>query len=190
MSRFSDRVDLDSLRPINVGLSSASESTMISLLGRPTGNVTAVCDDSKASQAVKRLLVTDDVGPFRVTGIKPAVSSLRAVFREAQQNVPALAPALESAGMLCVRLRKPTGGQPSTKLSNHSWGTAIDLTIDGETDTKPDGRVPLGIAVLIPIFNRFGWFAGAGFAHAEDDTHFEVAEETMHAWAAAGLLVG
>jgi hypothetical protein len=35
MSKFSDMVPLSSMTPFNAGLSSATQETMISLLGRP-----------------------------------------------------------------------------------------------------------------------------------------------------------
>jgi hypothetical protein len=47
--------------------------------------------------------------------------------------------------------------------------------------------VQRGIAALIPFFNDEGWFSGVGFSSSEDDTHFEVAEETIQAWAVEGL---
>ena len=188
MSRFGQLVDLDTITPINVGLTSASEETMISLLGRPRDVNSTECNNAKASDTVKRLSVLQSVGPFRVTGIKPAVDSLREVFAEAKQQEAKLWDALGSEGMLCVRLRKPTSGKPSTKLSNHSWGTALDIKVDGVADGKRDRKVQLGIAILIPIFNQHGWFAGAGFTTAEDDMHFEVATETLNTWARTGLL--
>jgi len=117
MSRFGQLVDLDTITPINVGLTSASEETMISLLGRPRDVNSTECNNAKASDTVKRLSVLQSVGPFRVTGIKPAVDSLREVFAEAKQQEAKLWDALGSEGMLCVRFRKPTSGKPSTKLS-------------------------------------------------------------------------
>lgn len=188
MSRFGELVDLDAITPINVGLTSASEETMISLLGRPHDVDSTKCNNAKASDTVNRLTVLEDVGPFRVTGIKPAVDSLRTVFAEAKVKEPDLWAALGSEGMLCVRLRKPTSGKPSTKLSNHSWGTALDIKVDDVADGTRDRKIQRGIAILIPIFNRQGWFAGAGFATAEDDMHFEVATETLHIWARNGQL--
>ncbi len=188
MSKFGELVDLDTITPINVGLTSASEETMISLLGRPRDVTSTKCNNAKVSDTVKRLSVLEHVGPFRVTGIKPAVDSLSDVFAEARLKEANLWDALGSEGMLCVRLRKPTSGKPSTKLSNHSWGTALDIKVDGVADSTRDRKVQRGIAILIPIFNQHGWFAGAGFSTAEDDMHFEVATETLHTWARTGLL--
>jgi hypothetical protein len=188
MSKFGELIDLDDITPINVGLTSPTEETMISLLGRPRDVDSTKCNNAKASDTVKRLQVLETVGPFRVTGIKPAVDSLREIFKDAKLQEPKIWDALGSEGMLCVRFRKPTSGRPSTKLSNHSWGTALDIKVDGVADGKRDRKVQRGIGILIPIFNRHGWFAGAGFTTAEDDMHFEVATETLQTWARIGLL--
>ncbi len=188
MSKWGQTVPKSSLGPINVGLTSANEATMISLLGKPLGvTKNDDCYNDLASDNTRKLLVRKTIGSFKVYGIKPAVDSLVTVFTNVEAYDASLLAALKSAGMLCVRLRRPTSGAPSTHLSNHSWGTAIDISVDGEVVGNGHGKVQLGIATIIPFFNKAGWFAGLGFG-AEDDMHFEVASETMHAWAASGLL--
>jgi hypothetical protein len=188
MSQFSTFVSKGSLGVINLGLHSVSDDTMRSLLGQPKGTLTADrCQNDLASDTVQRLKETRSFGHFSVTGITPALDSLRKIFDAVKQANPELFDAVKG-DMLCVRLRRPTVGPPSTKPSNHAWGTAIDITIDGQdADTTADERVQLGIAKLIPFFNDEGWFSGVGFESSEDDTHFEVADETIQAWAARGL---
>jgi D-alanyl-D-alanine dipeptidase len=44
---------------------------------------------------------------------------------------PAVYAGLGSAGMLCCRLVRGS----TTAISNHSWGTAIDLTLNGVLDS-------------------------------------------------------
>ena len=98
-----------------------------------------------------------------------------------------------SSGMLCVRLIAN-----STKLSNHCWGTAIDISLSGALDgisvgggtNKLDGRTLAGLAAIAPFFTEEGWYWGVGFSTFEDGMHFEVAEETIRAWQAEGLLGG
>jgi len=88
--------------------------------------------------------------------------------------------------MLVVRLMRPTSGIPTAKISNHSWGTAIDFNIDGGVPPGNTGQsIPTGIAKLVPYFNRAGWYSGIAF---HDDMHFEVAEETIKQWSASGQL--
>lgn len=185
MSEWGEPIPASALKPFNIGLHAAREETLIALLGKPLGVPdNKACYNDKATPQTKALLVTENVGPFRVHGIRPAVRSLTRVFASAGAALPAgYLKAIGSAGMLCVRKRRPTSGQPTDKLSSHSWGSAIDISVDGHADTAPDGEVQKGIAVLIPFMNAEGWYSGVAF---KDDTHFEVAEETLHAWAAAG----
>lgn len=117
---------------------------------------------------------TRDLGPFRTTGLRFALDSLEAVLREIQRDHPVLFRALGSAGMLCCRLVRGSQTQPS----NHSWGTAIDLTVRGRLDTRGDGKVFRGLLEAYPYFHRHGWFWGAGF-RIEDAMHFELADETV-----------
>jgi hypothetical protein len=187
MSEFGTLIPRSSLDPINAGLHTVSEATMLSLLGAPKGQLTKACQDGLASDTVQRLLETRKFGSFTVTGIAPAIDSLQTIFDAVQTKNPALFAAVGTVGMLCVRLKNPTSGAASTEASNHAWGTAIDITIDGVTDLQPDGMVQRGIAELIPFFNDEGWFSGVGFQSSEDDSHFEVADETIQAWAAEGL---
>lgn len=187
MSKFSDMVPLSSLQALNAGLHSATEATMISVLGSPIMPLTIVDQPNRVSPVVKPLLVTKAVTKnIRVTGIKPAVDSLQQVLDQVRQSQPDLIDVLGTAGMINVRLRKPTTGPPSTEISNHAWGTAIDFNIDKQ---KPPGntgkQVPLGIAILVPFFNKARWFSGISFA---DAMHFEASDELVHQWAKDGLL--
>ena len=81
---------------------------------------------------------------------------------------------LGSAGMLCCRFVRGS----TTSISNHSWGTAIDLTINGVLDKRGNGQVQYGLALIAPIFNQHGWYWGAGFA-TEDGMHFEISQDLL-----------
>jgi hypothetical protein len=187
MSKYSDLVPISSITPFNVGLRSASQETMISVLGRPKLPLTTQDQPDHASDVVKKLKTTAKVADsIRVTGIKPAVRSLRDVLTKVGADDPKLVSVLASAGMLVVRLRRPTSGTPSAKISNHSWGTAVDFCIDGHEPVGDMGqKVPRGIAILVPYFNAAGWYSGIAF---HDDMHFEAAEETILKWAHDGDL--
>ena len=167
---------------INSGVSSAKQATMLSLLGSPRKNFNEHCQEVTHPK-LKPLIVTGDVGPFRATGLKPALESLKKVFADVKAEKPALHSAVGSAGMLCARLVR--GSQHS--ISNHSWGTAIDLTIDGKLDSRGDGTVFKGLVEIFPFFNKHGWFWGAGF-RTEDGMHFEVSDGKIREWAKNGLL--
>jgi hypothetical protein len=160
---------------------------MISLLGRPLLPLSVNDQPDHVSDVVRKLKTTVKVSSkIRVTGIKPAVNSLKDVLTEVGDSDAKLLDALASAGMLVVRLRRPTSGKPSTKISNHAWGTAVDFSVDGKPPAGATGqKVPRGIALLVPFFNKAGWYSGIAF---HDDMHFEVAEETIRKWAKAGEL--
>jgi len=174
-------------KAINQGLSSAKNTTMLQVLGMPRDPVTRTCK-SVTREPMKSLVVTRSVGPFRVTGIAPAVDSLKNVLSEVKKNHREVYDSLTTAGMLCVRLIKGSG-----KLSNHSWGCAIDIGIDGKLDglvdsDRRDGKTLAGLAAMAPYFNQAGWYWGVGFSSFEDGMHFEVADQTIRKWHSQGKL--
>lgn len=163
---------------------SAKQATMLTLLGNPRADLTDECQ-SVANSKLKTMMVTASVGPFRVTGLRPAVDSLASVLAEIKRQKSKVHAQLSSAGMLCVRhVRKV----PSA-ISNHAWGTAIDLKIAGILDKWDDGTVQLGLTEIAPIFNEAGWFWGAAFSR-EDGMHFECGDDLIRDWAKQGLFGG
>jgi hypothetical protein len=173
---------------INEGLSSAKNSTMLQILGMPRDQVDDVCR-MPTNRPLVDLVVTKNVGPFRVTGIRPAVKSLKRIFSEIETDLPHVYSQLGTAGMTCVRFIKN-----SSKLSNHSWGCAIDLKIGAVLDgiqypkSGEDGVTLAGLVAIAPYFNKKGWYWGVGFSRFEDGMHFEVADETIRKWQADGKL--
>ena len=72
-------------------------------------------------------------------------------------------------------------------ISNHSWGTAIDIKLQNRLDGFGDGGTQFGLLILAELFNEEGWYWGATY-NREDSMHFEVGVETLRAWALAGSL--
>lgn len=175
-------------RNINQGITKAKHGTMIDIFGRP-GALSAECTPVTNAK-VKKLLTTTNVGPFAVTGIKPAVDALIRIFAKVKQEEPELFKQVGTAGMLCCRrIRRPPGRPPSTQFSNHSWGSAIDIKIKGTLDPRGDGKTQLGLLMLHPFFNEEEFFWGAGFGGAtEDSMHFEASDELVKKWKATGSL--
>jgi hypothetical protein len=173
---------------INPGLHSAKNTTMLQILGRARDTFDHTCRPA-TRDPLKSLLVTADVGPFRATGIRPAVESLRDVLAQVKQAHPEIHAILSTAGMFCARL---IAGSQS--ISNHSWGTAVDISVGGILDgvqtqsARLDGKTLAGLAAMAPFFNQAGWYWGAGFSTFEDGMHFEVADETIRKWQAEGKL--
>jgi len=187
MGDLSDPVPVSSISNLNKDLDSAHEPTMIELLGAPRGPLTTHCKHDGASSTVTRLTETRRMTEhFRLTGIRPALDSVQEVLADVKAEHPDLIDRLTTDGMLCVRHRKPTSGRPSIRISNHSWGTAIDFKLIGQHAPGDTGSVvPRWVAILVPFFNKAGWYSGISF---NDAMHFEVAEQTIRKWKAAGLL--
>lgn len=172
--------ELPDRRRINGDLEGARNVTMQALIGLPRSTFSKDCQDATNSDFVK-LLTFEDVGSFRVRGLRPAVESLRQILSDVRNEDPSLFDRLGSAGMLCCRWVRGS----ASVMSNHSWGTAIDLTIDGLLDPRGDDKVQRGLLQLYPHFNRHGWFWGAAFG-TEDCMHFEASEQLIRRWAAEG----
>jgi hypothetical protein len=173
---------------INKGVSAAKQKTMLEIFGEPCP-LAAECT-AVTNSKVRKLLVTRDVGPFRVEGLKPVVDALTRIFERVKRDEPELYKAVGTAGVLCCRrVRRKPGATPSPNFSNHSWGTAIDLTIKGRLDPRGDGSTQFGILLLAPYFNEERFFWGAGFrGESEDAMHFEASDELVRDWERDGQL--
>jgi Putative peptidoglycan binding domain/D-alanyl-D-alanine carboxypeptidase len=173
---------------INPGFTFCRQSTILNALGKP-GALTADCTEVTGQRVLNLLVQNEDVGPFKVSGIRPAIEVLKRVFAEVQQHEPALFAALGTAGMLCCRRVRTTDGSISPNFSNHSWGTAVDIKINGQLDPRNDGKALRGLLMLHPFFNKEGFFWGAGFGgSSEDSMHFEASDELVRDWQQQGLL--
>ncbi len=167
---------------INPGVKNAKQQTMLDLLGKPRNSFNQDCQEV-TNPDLKPLIVTEDVGLFKVTGLKTAVADLRKIFANVKSADPTLHAALGTAGMLCARLVR---GTTRGSISNHAWGTAIDITINKILDTRGDNKAQTGLIQLAPFFNQRGWFWGAGFG-TEDAMHFEASDGRMREWHTEGL---
>ncbi len=166
---------------INPNVKPAKQITMKTLLGNPRGSYNQKCR-SVTNPKLTNLISYENVGPFNVKGLKPAIESLKEVLAEIKESEPEVFEAIGHAGMLCVRYVRGS----STAISNHSWGTAIDLMLDGHIDTRGDNKVQQGLIKIAPIFNKHGWFWGAGF-RTEDAMHFEISDEKIRQWHSDGI---
>jgi hypothetical protein len=167
-------VDIPPKNTFNKNLSSATEATMLQLLGVP-GEKTDDCSPA-TGDFKKRVISRSDVGPFKVSGLDIAVKSLKAVFDEAEEQIPNVVAVVKNDGMLCVRHKRKN----PNSFSNHSWGTAIDLFFGTQAVPQGTPKTHRGVLQLVPFFNKHGWFWGAGFSGTSvDSMHFELAEETI-----------
>jgi hypothetical protein len=179
--RFTKTIPEPTPDSINTGLTNLRQATVMELFGAPSDRKAEDCGPV-TNPRLKAKIVTQSVGPFRVTGHKAAVESLAGVLADVKAADPDLYGILGTAGMLCAR--KVRGGE---SWSNHSWGFAVDLTVGGKLDTRGDGFVQVGLMRLYPFFHKAGWWWGAEFP-TEDGMHFEIADETIRKWAKEGRL--
>lgn len=179
LSPYRRLVPLPERSTLNGGLVAVNNMLMMELFGAP--RVEGDYDQAGkplTNPKLKALVLRDDIGPFSVTGLKPAVLSLKQVMADVEREQPELYATLGSAGMWVVRYVRGS----TTSISNHSWGTAIDLKIDGVLDVRGDNLVQHGLTLLAPIFNRHGWYWGASY-RTEDAMHFEAGRALVQEWA-------
>jgi len=166
----------------NKGITQPRNRTMKEILGEPRGDYSTNCQPV-TNERLKALMETRTIGPITVTMLKPALDSLERVMARLQAEEPDIYNAIGTAGAFCARFIRGS----TSAVSNHSWGTAIDLTLAGELDPFADGGTQAGLVVLADYFNKEGWYWGAAY-NREDSMHFEVGEETLRAWVAEGKL--
>jgi peptidoglycan hydrolase-like protein with peptidoglycan-binding domain len=178
MSELSRTIALgDSRLKINGALKGARNKTMLQLLGNPRGSYSQECQPPTNRKVIDLIDRSRNVGPFRVTGLRPAVDTLEVILAEVKEKEPEIHATLGHMGMLCCRFVRNS----ASAISNHSWGTAIDLTIDGILDQRGDGRAQKGLIEIHEIFNKHGFFWGIAFP-TEDAMHFEASEQLLRQW--------
>ena len=152
---------------------------MLEVLGAPRENYSEN-EQPITNPALKQRIVTSNVGPLHVTGLDSAIASFQSVMAVVQQQQRLVYSVLKSDGMLVVRYVRGS----TTHVSNHSWGTAVDLKIGKQADVRGDNQVLFGLLLIAPIFNAQGWYWGAGFP-TEDGMHFEAGQALVRGWKGA-----
>lgn len=167
---------------VNRGLQVTGGRYLTERLGRPREDLTDSCQPM-TNPDLKERLVTEQVGPIRVSMLRPAIESLKVVFENIRKADPDLYKRINTAGALCVRRIRGT----QDALSTHSYGLAVDLNIDGQLDNFTDGKTQLGLTIMADFFFDQGWVWGAGFQR-EDSMHFEISRRQLDTWLAEGKL--
>lgn len=166
----------------NKGVTQPRNKTMLALFGMPRQDLGTDCR-TISNPKLKGLVETRQIGPIKATMLKPALDSLERIVAKLKADEPDIYAQLGTAGALCVRLIRGS----KSSVSNHSFGTAIDITLQGETDPFADGTIQIGLVILAEHFNEEGWYWGGGY-NREDGMHFEVGEETLRKWVETGDL--
>ncbi len=167
---------------VNRGLQVTGGRYLTERLGRPREDLNDNCQPM-TNPALKEKLMTTQVGPIRVSMLRPAIESLQVVFENIRKADPDLYRRINTAGALCVRRIRGT----QNALSTHSYGLAVDLNIDGQLDNFTDGKTQLGLTIIADFFYDQGWVWGAGFRR-EDSMHFEISRRQLDAWISEGRL--
>lgn len=166
----------------NQGITQPSSRFMIETLGNPRDDYTQGCQ-AVTNERLRAAMETREAGPIRVTMLRPALASLDRILSRLKQTDPDIYAKLGTAGALCARLIRGS----SSAVSNHSWGTAIDLKLQDELDRFADGGTQFGLLIIAEYFNDEGWFWGATYSR-EDSMHFEVGAETIREWVSQGQI--
>lgn len=166
----------------NKGVTQPGNRVMLEILGHPRDSYSTNCQPV-TNPAIKALLETRQVGPIRVTMLKPALESLGRILTKLERSDPDIYAEIGTAGALCARLIRGS----TRSVSNHSWGTAIDIKLEGKLDRFADGGTQFGLLILAEYFNDEGWYWGAVYSR-EDSMHFEVGVETLRKWRAEGQI--
>lgn len=161
---------------VNRGLVSPSSAEQVARFGGMPSAHMSQQDKPVTNPVLLGLMATESVGPFRATGLKIALASLRSIFAEVKRELPDLYPLISKAGMQVNRLQRGS----TTKVSNHAWGSAIDLIIAGKLVPFGAPNSCRGLDALVPYFNRAGWYWGGGYRRARADAmHFECGATLM-----------
>ena len=179
---FAAHVPIPQAGSINSGLTYCRPETSLAIFGQPATPLPVNCG-TPTSARLKAALVTASVGPFRVTGVRPAIESLQRIFAQAQKENPALYAAVGTAGMLCVRCIRGAPNVPS----NHAFGAAIDLKMNGQLVPLNAPYAQQGTLLLYKLFHAERWFWGAAWDRP-DSMHFECSDELMREWHAEKLI--
>lgn len=91
------------------------------------------------------------------------LSVLVSVFNDMNSQRPDLFRRITTAGAVCCRLIKKASGGCGGSWSNHAYGSAIDLLVDGILDAHGDNCIHNPLLEIAPFFTRRGLYWGAGF---------------------------
>lgn len=170
-------VPVSSLGEVNRGLEHPTNAFMEAhLFGKPRETFSQE-DQDVTNPKLKKHIGYENVGRFSVPGLRPALASLKSIMADIKAEQPEVYAILGHSGMLVCRYVRGS----SKFISNHSWGTAIDLKLNKIRDKRGDNRVQYGLTLIAPIFNRHEWCWGSDFNN-EDAMHFEASKSLILAW--------
>jgi len=174
-----------------VALTQATMSFQTSILGDPGDNCRnnadcVHCGHCTAESAHLREHIGQvDLGPFSIQILRPFGDLLKTIFDEVKEARPELFWSLRTAGANCCRPPKISGVVRVGSLSNHAWGSAIDLYYGDSIDAQGDDQAQAGLFALSSYMNAKKIYWGAAFG-TEDAMHFEPSRELLIDWVCEG----
>lgn len=187
---YTELIPITDYSAYNNGMSPCPTSELMKKYGKPLplNQMSDRCKMPNKNTYWYKNLVTENVGPFVVTGNRLFVRQLKLAFAKLGKTDPKLYALIGNMGCICVRFVRG-----STKsYSNHSLGLAIDLTVAGILDARGDGKIQRGMQIVYSVFKEFGIYSGLGFgknnSKYEDAMHLEASEELINQWIKEGKM--
>ena len=185
-SWYQQEYDLNNTRSTyNSGLTQANNSYMSQKLANLAMQPNDRCYNERLPAGLNSQMITRDVGLLRsMRLLGPAMNSLQTVWREIIVKEPVLAYLVQSSGSLCYRSNRPSG----TAISNHSWGTAIDVNYGGGSPEfrRGNSNASMYLYRLWRYMHAAGWYWGGGFS-SQDNMHFEASVNQLDYWLFLGI---
>ena len=182
MAGFTALVPAPQAHEVNTNVEPCPTSLIITRRGLPRAKLTDKCQPPTISWWANHM-ETLQVGPFRATGFEPFLRFFDAKLQLVRAAKPDLYKALGTAGCLCIRHVRGRPGVPS----NHCFGMAIDMKIEGVIDYRGDGQIQVGMLELWKIIKCPELYWGVEF-RIEDGMHIEASRRLVKQWIAEGLI--
>jgi len=135
---------------LNGTLRAVNNTLMLRVFGNPRGDYDQNCRQPTNSNFKASCSFDVSIEGFsdRLWGFSKAVESLRSVMSDIKSEKSQIFAVLGHEGMGCCRFQRNS----TTSISNHSWDSAIDLTINGKLDVRGNGLIQRGVLEAAPIF--------------------------------------
>ena len=171
-------------RSVNGELIPTQSSFNTAMIGTPRGDFAQYAQDATDHDFISMIWK----GHFcqqPTWGLKPFCTVLEKIDATLKKDNSNIYQRLRHCGVLSCRLTRVS----KSVISNHSWGIAIDLTLDSRRDIALDGADLKDLSAIASAFIDHGLYWGIAFPRPEA-THFEASQQLIESWAHDGLIRG
>lgn len=162
---------------VNAGRRGARGVVNAALIGLPRGDIDHEWREASDHAFIAQLASVTFAGR-QTMALRPFAALLAQIETEMPDDLMAR---LSHSGVMQCRLARGT----DHVMSNHAWGIAIDLKLDGET--MPD--VDRDVLRLAEVMAAHGLVWGLAYG-AANALHFEASAAMVRDWAARGIVRG